>query len=174
MVRKESQELDKIAPLSELGVKKWREALERILARFEEAERSAIYEMERKVITSFEQKVQRQIQIAQVISRVSPLSSFVYAMTDLVSTGMRKERRLTELLRRYQETLARYIRGKVSPDKPYNQHEYDVSDLPLFRYAPEPLKDRVNGVLTDVALLFGWTVLFFLGALALFIRADVR
>jgi ABC-type transport system involved in multi-copper enzyme maturation permease subunit len=129
-------------------------------------------------IRNFENELDGQIAVAKIISRLSPVSSYVYIATDLAATGVRKQLHFREALREYQTAFRGYINHKTSEnlfedDYDEGEESYDVSDMPVFNYVEEPISDRVAGSLLDFGLLGVEALFFFMVAFVSFLRADV-
>ncbi|HID95353.1 MAG TPA: DUF3526 domain-containing protein, partial [Candidatus Latescibacteria bacterium] len=131
-----------------------------------------------KAMKDYERKLRNQIAVAQNISRISPTASYTYAATDLAGTGVENEWRLLDALRRYQRAFREYTHKKTEELKQKGKNvwagdEYDISDMPYFRYTGLSLSERLAGVLRDIVVLSLFVVLFFMGAFVSFLRADV-
>jgi ABC-type transport system involved in multi-copper enzyme maturation permease subunit len=131
--------------------------------------------------TSYERELNRQIGVAKMLSRISPVSSFVYITTDLAGTGVRKQLHFMRALREYQKLFRRYIHDKTKGSLGARgfffggeeQPEYDISDMPMFDYEGEPLSARLAGSLLDFAMLGIEAVVLFMAAFVSFLRVDV-
>ncbi|MEW5946139.1 MAG: hypothetical protein AB1742_08075, partial [bacterium] len=131
----------------------------------------------------FEREVRTQVSLTKMVSRVSPVSSFIYAATDLANTGIEREWHLKEALWNYQTQFRDFLEKKFTlPDDQrthsifggfFREPEYNLDDMPRFNYKPMPLGDRIAIVLTDIFLLFGFAVFFFMAAFVAFLRADI-
>ncbi len=128
-------------------------------------------------IRNFENELNGQIAVAKIISRLSPVSSYVYIATDVAGTGVRKQLHFMEALREYQTEFRGYIGRKTEGAFPFGgsdeEESYDISDMPVFNYAEEPISDRVAGSLLDFGLLGVEALFFFMAAFVSFLRADV-
>jgi len=138
----------------------------------------AMNEAGKEVMEQFERQSNTQLEVAQGLSRISPVASYIYAATDLAGTGVRAEQRLRDVLKRYQQDFKAYVARKTEEQKKkgrsmWERGEFDLSDMPVFQYTPGPISERLSGALTDIALLAIFTILFFLAAFLSFLRRDV-
>jgi len=129
---------------------------------------------------SHERELNRQIGVAKMISRISPVSSFVYIATDLAGTGVRKQLHFMRSLREYQKLFRQYIhektRGGLRGRGVFfggRESEYDISDMPVFNYEGEPVSARIAGSILDFAMLGIEAVALFMAAFLSFLRVDV-
>jgi ABC-type transport system involved in multi-copper enzyme maturation permease subunit len=129
---------------------------------------------------SHERELNRQIGVAKMLSRVSPVSSYVYIVTDMAGTGVRKQLHFMRALQEYQKLFRRYIHDKTAGASRGRgmffggpQPEYDVSDMPTFNYEEEPLSARLAGSILDFAMLGIEAVALFMAAFLSFLRVDV-
>ncbi|MFH1539614.1 MAG: ABC transporter permease subunit [bacterium] len=132
---------------------------------------------------AYDREVRSQVALTKLVSRLSPVSSFIYAVTDLANTGIEREWHLKESLWGYQNHFREFLEKKFSlPDSErthpvfggfFREPEYNMDDLPRFKYNPMPLNERISHVFTDIFLLFAFAVLFFMAAFIAFLRADI-
>ncbi len=125
-----------------------------------------------EIISDFEARLRRQTDMARVLTRISPVACFVFANTDLGATGVRHEERLIGSLRQYQRQFASYVaeQGEASAS---GGEEYDIDDLPDFRYRADGLQERLDARFVDVLLLALFAVAFFMAAFVSFLRGEV-
>jgi ABC-type transport system involved in multi-copper enzyme maturation permease subunit len=121
----------------------------------------------------FENELNGQMAVVKIISRLSPVSSYVYVATDVAGTGVRKQLHFREALREYQTVFRGYVNRKGGTSTWGEQPPYDISDMPVFNYVEEPISDRVAGSLLDFGLLGVEALFFFMAAFVSFLRADV-
>ncbi|MCK5558193.1 MAG: DUF3526 domain-containing protein, partial [Candidatus Hydrogenedentes bacterium] len=118
-----------------------------------------------------------QIEVAKMISRLSPVSSYVYVATDVAGTGVRKHLHFMRALREYQRDFRGYLNrkteGAFTAGFSNEDESYDISDMPVFSYVEEPISARVAGSLLDFAMLGVEALFFFMAAFVSFVRADV-
>ena len=125
-----------------------------------------------EIISDFETRLRRQTDMARVLTRISPVACFVFANTDLGATGVRHEERLIGSLRQYQRQFARYVAAKTEAAAG-SEEEYEIDDLPDFRYRSDGLGERLDSRFVDVLLLALFTVAFFMAAFVSFLRGEV-
>jgi len=130
----------------------------------------------------FKRELERQIAVTKTISRLSPVSSYVYIVTDLAGTGVDQQMRFTKSLRDYQfqfrgyldeKTGGRMMGGGRRGFMRGRDRGFDISDMPLFEYSQEPLSTRWDRCLLDLCLLGVASIFLFMLAYVKFLRADV-
>lgn len=132
---------------------------------------------------------ERQISLAQNISRLSPVCSFIYAATNLAGTGVFDKIRFEQEAERFKDEFVRYSEDKVrevetSLPAPGTQEymkrlkendaKMNFSDKPTFAYHQQPLEERIRASLIDISFLLLFNALFFMGAYLSFLKYDVR
>ena len=88
-----------------------------------------------EVVRDFESRLSQQTDVARVLTRVSPVASFVYANTDIGATGVLHEERLVNHLRTYQREFVRYVSEQTQGQGGFGWDggggdDYTVDDLP--------------------------------------------
>jgi ABC-type transport system involved in multi-copper enzyme maturation permease subunit len=132
------------------------------------------------VVRDFESRLSRQTDVARVLTRISPVASFVYANTDIGATGVRHEERLVNHLRTYQREFVRFVaeqtegQGGFGWDGGGGGEEYSVENLPTFEYRNDDLGVRLDARIVDVLMLVLFAVAFFMAAFVSFLRSDVN
>lgn len=129
----------------------------------------------------YERELNRQVGVAKMMSRTSPVSSYVYIVTDMAETGVRKQLHFANALREYQKLFRQYTHEKAKTSLTGRAHfffgdresEYDISDMPEFDYVGESISARVAGSLLDFGILAAAAVFFFMAAFLSFLRVDV-
>jgi len=139
--------------------------------------RAATNKASEEIIRDFERKLQRQIDVARTVSRLSPMASYVYANTDIGETGVRHEHQLVRGLRVFQQQFSRYVEEKLR-DHPgrgmgATEADYSIEDMPVFSHKAEDLSARMSSRTTDILLLAIFAVLFFMGTFISFLRTDI-
>jgi len=142
-----------------------------------------INEVSEEQTRKFKRELETQIAVTKTISRLSPVSSYVYIVTDLAGTGVAQQMRLQEMLRNYQFQFREYLDEKTGGRlmggggrrgfMRGRDRGYDISDMPLFEYSPDPLSSRWNRCLLDLCLLGVAAIFLFMLAYVKFLRADV-
>lgn len=132
------------------------------------------------VVRDFESRLARQTDVARVLTRISPVASFVYANTDIGATGVRHEERLVNHLRTYQREFARFVaeqtegQGGFGWDGGGNADDYSIDAMPTFAYKTDDIGIRLDSRIIDVLLLVLFAVAFFMAAFVSFLRSDVN
>jgi len=97
--------------------------------------RQQLNKISEEVISDFEQRLRRQIDVARTLTRLSPVASYAYANTDIGETGVRHERNLLNALRTYQRQFTHYIlehQESVADFGGEQEEEYRIDDMPVF------------------------------------------
>lgn len=133
--------------------------------------------------------VEAQIRLTKNISRISPVSSLVYATTDLADTGIEHDIYLRDnYLTPYQALFSKYVKDQIT--KPWDKMTTDsvdgmgiirkpaspkdtISQLPVLDYKPMSLGDRIKIVLPDLFILFAFAIAFFMAAFFSFLKAEI-
>lgn len=127
-----------------------------------------------KINDHFRKRMGEQVGLAKLLSRVSPLSSMVYAVGHLSATGMEERNRFLAAVDRYQRQIIPYAFGKAIAVSEEGGEGLDTSDCPKFLFEPSPLADRVRAVFMDFLMLAIWNLVFFMAAYLSFLGYDVR
>jgi len=144
--------------------------------------KSNINKVSENQLRKFKRELERQIAVTKTISRLSPVSSYVYIVTDLAGTGVDQQMRFQEMLRDYQFVFRGYLDEKTGGQFMGGGRRrfmrgadrgYDISDIPMFDYSKEPLTTRWNRCLLDLCLLGVASIFLFMLAYVKFLRADV-
>jgi len=101
--------------------------------------------------------VDGQIEIGQHLSRLSPLSSYIYASTTLAQTGIAD-------MKDYRLRVSQWDRERRRREE--GSTEFVHQTLPIQR--------SLSDIFIDVALLVLWNILLFLCTNMVFLRYDVR
>lgn len=137
-----------------------------------------INEVTADVVRDFESRLARQTDVARVLTRISPVASFVYANTDIGATGVRHEERLVKHLRTYQREFVRFVMEETEGAGGFGwdgaDEDYSIDDLPRFEYRTDDLGVRLDARIIDVLLLVLFAVAFFMAAFVSFLRSDVN
>ena len=112
-------------------------------------------------------RVNRQVEQAQDISRISPLACYTYAATALARTGIWESRRYKSSVVNWDRTLRRV--GMSQGKGVYEWQE----EIP-YTYQEMSLSETLEFSRSDVLLLALGNVLFLIASLACFLRYDVR
>jgi ABC-type transport system involved in multi-copper enzyme maturation permease subunit len=133
----------------------------------------------------YDNLVNRQLVLDQSISRISPASSFLYAVTHIAGTGAPDFIDLISAIGEHRQAIDRVNRAqndrmqeemRTHPDViPFlRKHAYDPSLFPVFRPRNASLDKAVNDCWPDMVLLLGGAVLLFMVSFVGFVRYDPR
>ena len=132
-----------------------------------------LVDAQQKVNEQYQKQLEGQVYLAQYISRLSPLSSFVYAATDLAGTGVQDRNRFMDQLPDYRKAVS--VFGQQAWIDAIEREDWDsrtTENYPKFVYQEPLLTDRVNWL--DILMLGMWNIIFFMGAYLSFLRYDVK
>lgn len=123
--------------------------------------------------TNFEvlRRVRNQATLAQYLSRVSPLGSYVAAATTMARTGVEETHRYKEYVIRW-DKQRRELEG--SPRRPTWDKARRKQEGISFAPTEMTLQDGLATIVLDLALLILFNVVFFMGAYLSFMRYDIR
>ena len=124
-----------------------------------------------KINDQFRKQLDGQIRLGQYLSRISPLSSFAYAASDLAGTGIQDRNRFLDLLPAYRREITTFG-YQIYIEANLNQTDLNIEGYPQFTFAESPISDRIAWV--DILFLGMWNILFFMGAYLSFLRYDVK
>lgn len=157
--------------------------------------RKELDEKVQKIEDSYMARMQAQTHWAEIVARLSPLTSLNLAAFDLAAAGIEQERRFVEALKNYSKTwdeyssqkreaLDRYMEEKRRQSSDgsisFNSAEMeqfnnpDLTDYPRFKFAYMAFRERLGQVYVDVLLLLLWNIVFFMSAYLSFLRYDIR
>ena len=127
--------------------------------------------------------VDQQVELTKTLSRLSPVSSYIYAVTDLANTGVEREKHLKDYLWRYQGQFLDFLNKKFNmPDSErvhsifggsFREPEFNMDDFPRFRYKAMELSKRISIITIDIIVLFAFAFIFFLLAYMSFIKTEI-
>ena len=132
-----------------------------------------LVDSQKKVNKQYQKQMEEQVRLAQYLSRLSPLASFVYAATDLAGTGVQDRNRFMDQLPVYRKTVSLF--GQQSWVDAAERGDWDsrtTEGYPQFVYEEPVVSDRINWL--DILILGMWNVIFFMGAYLSFLRYDVK
>lgn len=131
--------------------------------------------------------------LAFVLARISPVTSFSLASSSLAGTSIRLKNQFYEEAAAYQGTFGEFIKEKTGmntggmlkirasascgggdegdEEKP---EKIDARELPDFRFTNRNFKSSLASALPDMGLLSFLNIIFFAGAFIAFVRYDVR
>lgn len=169
-------------PISSPDSSRW-DGATRTFMRERKAVQRKYAELRRTRISQLEQEhrneKQQQSSIAMNISRLSPVSCYIYAMSTLAGTGLMEEPSIRENARRFEEQMRNNVYSKVFTVKlthstsRSSNFESD-NPPPQFEIVRSSFGDVLEKVWLDLFLLALFNILLFAGAHAAFLKYDVR
>jgi len=136
--------------------------------------------IEQGELAEFTREQNRQVTVTKNISRISPIAAYVYATTDIAATGIRKQEHFYQAVEQYQREFEQYVNDKIRNaamkgfmDFFGGEQDFDVSDIPMFRYREEALAPRLEFSMWDIVVLAGYGIGFFFAAFVSFMKADL-
>jgi len=169
----------------------WRSARQRMRSAASDDERRSMYLEVRENITrewtriqgEYENKIDEQIELAQILSRISPSASFVYAATNLTGTGIAEFRNLADYTKQYQGRFADTVRelsreerdreSERTAEQTVDAPPFDIDRLPVFRAEGDSFARSLQGSMLDIGLLVAFNIAFLLVSYIKFMRYDV-
>lgn len=124
-----------------------------------------------QVLEVVEAAKRRQVSLASNLARISPMTAYLLAVTDLAGTGVAQHQHFVSHLEAYRQRFVAYFdelesQGVAQVD--------DFSQVPMFEYSPQTLADIAPRVLGDVGLILAVCLVLFAAAYAAFLKCDVR
>jgi len=115
----------------------------------------------------YRNKYNRLVRLSKNINRISPVSSFVYAVTDLAGTGIGEEDNLKRSLISYNNNIFPELLAPVTEgeSKQYTAFQYNYRELS---------EVFARGTLFDMSWLIFFNILFFALSYVAFLKYDVR
>ena len=160
--------------------KEERREIRRMRDRIEQAELKKLRATFRKINARFGNRVQRQVDIAEIISAISPFACFTYIVTDLSNTGMDAQNKFIEVAERYSDGyFPGFVRmykqaRKLSTKKEY--YQFLMKEFPKlldFRYSDKSLSQAIVDNMPYMLAMVLFNVLFFMMAYLGFLRLDL-
>lgn len=143
-----------------------------------------VMQIETRHTEDFNREQEGQVGFTKGFSRVSPIACYVYSVSDLAATGIRKKEHFADHIERYRKTFKDYVDEKVEEERKKNdgnfsmwgrgnREDLDLSDLPEFDYQEETLSQRFTSSVWDMGFLASYGILFFVLAFATFLRSSI-
>jgi len=173
----------------------WRNVRQQMRAATTDTQRRQIRDQMRETVSGeleqiqndYRGKIDAQIELAEVLSRVSPSASFVYAATNLSGTGVKDFRNLADYAEKSygsqfrsvvdefrRDERRRYSRGRQrNVEDTIGTTAFDVGRLPEFRPPTESFARSLQRSMLDVGLLGIFNIAFVLASYIKFMRYDV-
>ena len=157
--------------------------MSRIMAEMTDIQKEAFdkINMERdRIQVNYERALNRQLALAMNMSRISPASSYTFAMTSLANTGITRQQSFLRDAKQYRREFSRYLNTKLSEGEglgfnPYDpEDQVDLSALPQFSPKGPSMDASLSEVWVDILLLCVMGIGFFMAAYVSFLRYDVR
>lgn len=111
-----------------------------------------------------------QVEVAQAVTRLSPVTAHRYFDEAISSTGIAHYRAYLAQAEAYRRHLLDFAAGL--PDGSATQAV--AEQVPRFRFRASTLTERLTGAAGSIVTLLLYNLLFFLGAFYSFRRYDVR
>jgi len=126
-----------------------------------------IYSDMDKLEEDYRNKFNRLVRLSKDINRISPVASFIYAVTEIAGTGIGEESNLKRAVVSYKNSIFSDV---ISANLQHEKKEY-----PAFIYHRRSLS-RVfaDGALFDAAWMIFFNVIFFVLSYFIFVKYDVR
>ena len=137
-----------------------------------------------------EERHNRQMQqerVAFSLARISPTAAFSLAATNLATTATSLKEHFVNEAHAYQQSYAAFIKEKtgmnlgggfimmrVQDREGEEEKPIDPRELPEFIYRQRPLTEGLDKAMIDLGILSFFNLVFFAGAVAAFMRYDLR
>ena len=151
---------------------------------FEELSRRVMAEnnaKKAKLQQQFDNRLARTFKISGILSRLSPSSSYAFAVQEMTGTGFNDDMRFRGTIAVFKEAFARYIEMRMkgmSPDIEANMPQLgkklDLTGMPTFSYLRSGFAEAVGNITLDVLILLVFNVILLLAAHLFFLRYDAR
>jgi ABC-type transport system involved in multi-copper enzyme maturation permease subunit len=148
--------------------------------------RSGVSDEVERIQNDYRGRIDAQIELAQVLSRLSPSASFVYAATNLSATGVKNFRDLAAYAEKTYGSQFRSVvdelrreerrsssRGQRNVEQTIDTPTFDAGRLPEFRPPTESFARSLQRSMLDVGLLGIFNIVFLLVSYIKFMRYDV-
>lgn len=157
-----------VKALSERRQQVWtKEVLLGVEDRKWETHYSSISNEHDKLEENYRNKFNRLVNLSKNINRISPVASFIYAVTEIAGTGIGEESHLKRSIISHKNTIL--------PDVILQVLKRKKMEYPAFKYRPRSLPQIfAQGALFDTGWLVFFNILFFALSYFSFVRYDVR
>ncbi len=176
-----------LAPDQQAAAKAADPELDRVVARLSAIADTAIWaanqrqlEKRNRLDRDFGARSEAQIRLTSRLASASPYAAFVLAGLDLSERGPRAQaRRKQQHLQWFESTYQPWVFTLADSLRTAHgsfdtNRRTDLSSMPAFAYASEPVPDRVRAMLPPLGSLTGFVALFMFLGLVGFRRYDVR
>ncbi|RLG09489.1 MAG: hypothetical protein DRN68_01455 [Thaumarchaeota archaeon] len=154
--------------------KEWLEELSRKVMEENNAKKA-------KLQQEFDNRLARTFRVSSMLARLSPSSSYTFAMQEMARTGFNDDIRFRRAVSEFKEKFAEYmemrmkgISSNIEDNMPQLGKKLDLTGMPTFSYRESRFGDAVGHITLDVLVLLTFNVIFFLAAYMAFLRYDVR
>lgn len=134
-----------------------------------------------KLQQEFQNRLTRTFRVSSILSRLSPSTSYAFAMQGMAGTGFNDDLRFGRALAKFKDRFAQYmemrIKGMssdVEAKLPQLGRKLDLTGIPTFNYQRASFADAVGNIGLDLLMLLLFIVFFFLAAYLSFLRYDAR
>ena len=153
-----------------------REELEQIIRRvrhqIREIEHTHLTQQQyqlRKIANRYDNHLQSQIQMARILSSISPYAILVDVATTLANTNPESQAAFLKAAWRYNKDYF----DSVYKNKEDIHFYYHVEDIPSFQVPIPSLAERLKQSLPKVGLLIFFGIFFFMGCYLMFLRCPI-
>jgi len=122
-----------------------------------------------KIEEKYNTKLNSQVQLIKIISRVSPASSLTFAIMRLANTGLARQKNFISQVYGYKSSFLNFV---DSIKNPFRKIEY--SAIPEFKFKEEEFIESLSGVLPDIIILSGFFIVFLFLSFIVFLKYDLR
>lgn len=123
--------------------------------------------------------------LAFTLARISPITSFSLASTELANTSLNLEKSFRYSAEAYQKQYSDFIFSKTgmnaggflrirSIDDNQQKKPINVNEIPQFIYKPPQFGSSISSALYDISILVLYNIIFFAGAFLSFKKFDLR
>jgi hypothetical protein len=123
----------------------------------------------RAVVDDREARLNRQLDVARNLGRLSPFVSYANMVTALAWTGPEFSQHVLRAMREFEDQLRR-----ITTEGLKAQQDFAVEGLPTFRYSAPPVARRFVLAYLDWILLISGTAILFLGAYVSFVTRGIH
>ena len=151
------------------------ELREPIAAEFAQREKQLMANMEQE----YQNRKNTQTQMAKNISRISPSSSFMLAISELSNTGLSELGNFLRYTEQFSSAMEDEVYSVGYTDISEKGYKFrmgviDLGNMPRFLYQKLDTQSIIQYVWFDIILLILFNILFFAGSYVRFLRYDVR
>jgi ABC-type transport system involved in multi-copper enzyme maturation permease subunit len=132
-----------------------------------------------KIEAQYQNQLQATHTLTMVLSRLSCLSCYIYAIADLAGTGINEPKNYMDNAKRYQDQISQLLYNNIiiAKNRYYWEKGFNPFHVPTFpdmQYTRPNLKTIISRRIWDVLLLAFYSVLFYSLAFFRILKYDVR